>query len=83
MKSFPIPAGADSISTKAIKQFEQKLRHMMISKKEIQFIIDGVMKLQVPRDQERARKAEEKMRVAAERRRLRVQARRSYYSTAP
>lgn len=57
---WPIPAGADSTSTKHIEQMKRKLGHMVISPEEIQFIIDGIMKAQMPRDQERIQKKAEK-----------------------
>ncbi len=76
MKAFPIPIGADSKSEKAINAFQKKLGHLVISKQEIDFIIQGVMKAQEPRDKERAEKEKEKRQEKA----ARATAKRSYQS---
>jgi hypothetical protein len=60
MQYWSIPAGADKVSEKHIEQMKAKLGHMVITDAEIKFIIDGIMKAQVPRDLERIKKMRDK-----------------------
>jgi hypothetical protein len=76
MAHFPIPPGADATSKKAFEHFEKKFHGLTLPEAEIQFIINGIMKAQVPRDEERARKEQEKRKAQADRMRKMAEVRR-------